>query len=102
MFRHCVMFRWKPEVTEIERSTIALGLDELAALLANKAYAHGPNVGLAEGNWDYVIVADFESRSDYEAYAADPGHIELIKGRISPNIEERAAVQYEIPGPLEA
>lgn len=98
MFRHCVLFRWKPEVTDEQRATVARGLDELAELAVVQAYVHGPDAGLREDNWDYVVVADFETEDDYATYAADPGHVELIKSHIAPNIDARAAVQLDVPG----
>ncbi|MBM4202811.1 MAG: Dabb family protein [Gammaproteobacteria bacterium] len=94
MFRHCVMFKWKPETTAEARAVLFEKLDGLAALPFVKAFAHGPDAGLREGNWDHVVVADFESREDYLTYASYPMHLDLIQGHLLPAISARAAVQY--------
>lgn len=96
MLRHCVMFRWNDDVAPAVFDQIAVGLDQLAELNSVSSYRHGPDLGLREGNFDYVVVGDFESRADYEAYATDATHLALIAGLIAPNIADRAAVQYEI------
>lgn len=94
MFRHCVMFKWKPETTDAERAALFRGFDALASLSFVRAFAHGPDAGLREGNWDHVVVADFDSREDYLTYASHPQHLDLIQGHLIPAISARAAVQY--------
>lgn len=89
------MFRWNSDTPTDVIATVQAGLDGLAQLDAVHEYRHGPDAGLAEGNFDYVVVGDFLSVEDYRAYATDEGHVALIKEHIAPNISERVAVQYE-------
>jgi hypothetical protein len=63
-----------------------------------RRYAFGPDAGLAEGNFDFAVVADFEDADAYRVYAAHPAHTGLIAERIRPLIAERVAVQYETTG----
>ena len=65
-------------------------------MAAIATYTHGPDAGVSEGNWDYVVVGDFASVDDYRTYAADPGHLEMIAELIRPAISARAAVQFEL------
>lgn len=95
MFRHCVMFTWNDDVSAETKAAIAAGLDKLADLDAVASYHHGPDAGVSDGNWDYVVVGDFKSVDDYKVYATDAGHLDLIADLIKPNINGRAAVQYE-------
>jgi hypothetical protein len=95
MIRHCVLFKWADGATAEAKATVAAGLDELAGLDMVSAYQHGPDAGLSEGNWDYVIVADFADADRYLAYAADEAHVTFIVDHLRPNISGRAAVQYE-------
>lgn len=95
MIRHCVMFRWKPDVGDDVRKAIADGLDRLGELDYIESYRHGADLGLREGNWDYVVVGDFADEAAYRRYSADPVHVELVADLLSPNISDRAAVQYE-------
>ena len=72
----------KKELEELEANpngrakgiVIEAQLDKLAALPMVRGYQYGPDAQLAEGNFDYVLVADFEDRAGYEAYAVDPQH----------------------------
>ena len=60
-------------------------------------YEFGPDAGLAEGNFDFVVVADFDDEAAYGRYASHPAHVALIRDRIRPFISERVAVQYRLP-----
>ena len=48
MFRHCVMFKWKPGTDEAAKKTIFAGLERLAQLDVVMAYRHGPDAGLGQ------------------------------------------------------
>ena len=98
MLRHCVMFRWKPDVDGDHIDKVAAGLDELAGLDVVRAYRHGRDAGLSEGNYDYAVVADFDNAADWQVYRDDAGHREFIADMLGPHITERAAVQFEFPG----
>jgi hypothetical protein len=90
------MFRWNDDVSDDAKAAIAAGLDRMAQLDSVAAYAHGPDAGLRDGNWDYVVVADFRSVDDYYEYSADADHQQLITEHIAPNVSARAAVQYDL------
>lgn len=96
MLRHCVMFTWNENATDDIKAAVSAGLDQLGLLDGVVAYKHGPDAGISDGNWDYVVVGDFESVDGYRSYAADAGHLDLIATLIKPNISGRAAVQYEL------
>ncbi len=93
------MFRWSDEVTDEAKQAVAEGLGRLPEVIPEiRAYAFGPDAGIREGNWDFVVVGDFDDVESYLAYANDATHQALIAEHIAPNIAERAAVQYEVPG----
>jgi len=96
MLRHCVMFKWNEGVSDETKAAISAGLDQLADLDAVAAYHHGPDAGISDGNWDYVVVGDFTTVDNYQTYATDADHLALIADVIRPNISSRAAVQYTI------
>ena len=96
MFRHVVMFKWNDDVDDAHVAATRAALDAVAAGVPEVAdYRQGPDAGLTDGNWDYVIVGEFASADDYAVYRDDPEHqrviAEFIKGRIS----DRAGVQYD-------
>ncbi|MDH4278459.1 MAG: Dabb family protein [Acidimicrobiia bacterium] len=97
MFRHVVMFKWADGVDADHVAAVAAGLDNLAATIEQiKQYRHGPDVGLSDQNFDYVVVGDFDSSDDYVVYRDDPVHKDFIAELIAGRVTERAAVQYEI------
>lgn len=89
------MFKWADGVSAATKAEISVGLDRLATLDAVSSYHHGPDLGVSDGNWDYGIVGDFEDEAAYRRYATEAGHLALITDLIKPNINARAAVQYE-------
>jgi len=96
MIRHCVMFNWNDDVSAEAKAAVSAGLDEMAKLDGVAAYSHGPDAGISDGNWDYVVVADFADPDTYSAYATNVDHVALIQTHIKPNISARAAVQFDI------
>ena len=56
----------------------------------------GTDAGLRDGNWDYVIVADFADVAAYRAYDEDPVHNDL-RARLAPMVEQIARAQFELP-----
>jgi Stress responsive A/B Barrel Domain len=96
MIRHVVMFRWKPETTPEDVAAIEEGLRKLPAEVPEiQRYSFGADEGLNEGNFDYVVVADFASADDWRAYRDHPAHQTFIEQHSRPNTLERTAVQYE-------
>jgi hypothetical protein len=99
MFRHVVMFRWTDEATDDDVAAIAAGLSDLPTQIPEiRVYRHGPDAGVNDGNFAYVVVADFDTVDDYLVYRDHPTHQQLIAERIRPFVAERAAVQYEAGG----
>ena len=97
MFRHVVMFRWNEDVTIDEVSATGRALDALPGLVpAIRDYRHGGDAGVNSGNFDYVVVADFDDVDGYLAYRDHPDHQALIAEHIAGRVADRAAVQYEV------
>jgi Stress responsive A/B Barrel Domain len=96
MIRHVAMFRWTAETTEEQKQRVVAELSRLPALLPTlRAYHFGPDLGLAEGNFEFAVVADFDDLEGYQAYRDNPEHRTIIAELIRPITGQRAAVQYE-------
>ena len=96
-FRHVVMFTWADDVDPSHGETVSASLSTLPGLIPEiAAYHHGPDAGVNEGNFDYVVVADFGSREDYLVYRDHPDHRAVIAAVITGRVGARAAVQYDI------
>lgn len=95
MFRHVVMFRWKPDTPAEAVAEIVERLEALPAVIPQlKDYRVGSDAGVAAGNFDFVVVADFDSADDFVVYRDDPAHRAVADTLIIPRAADRAAVQY--------
>ena len=96
MIRHVVTFRWNDSVTDEHLASVSAGLDALPGAIDEiVAYRHGPDLGLAPGNCDYSITADFASVADFAVYRDHPEHQQFIAEHIAGRVAERVAVQFE-------
>jgi hypothetical protein len=97
MIRHVVMFRWTPETTTAHVHAIQEALGGLSHTIEEiRSYSFGTDVGINEGNFDFVVVAEFQDVADYVAYRDHPMHQAVIRDLITTHIAERAAVQYDL------
>lgn len=93
--RHVVMFRWADGLDDDHVRRVRDGLDALPAQIEQiRSYVHGHDLGVTDGNFDYVLVADFDSVDDFLDYRTHPVHVQFIEDVITGNTAERAAVQY--------
>ena len=97
MIRHVAVFSWIPEATDEQRERAATELATLPPLMRGlRSYVFGADVGLAEGNAEFAIVADFEDADAYFAYRDHPAHVAVAKLAIQPIARQRMTVQFEI------
>jgi len=93
---HVALFTWKPGTTDGQIAALEAGLAALPGLIPEiRAYRFGRDAGLAEGNADFAIVAEFDSAEGYEAYATHPAHRDVIERLIAPIRERRTGTQFE-------
>ena len=53
-------------------------------------------MGLAAGNADFAVVADFADADAWQRYQTHPAHVAVVERHVVPNFERRHAVQLEI------
>ena len=95
MFRHVVMFRWADGVDDAHIAEVARRLDELpVAIPVIRSYRHGVDARVNDGNFDYVVVADFDSADDYVVYRDHSVHAAFIADALTGRVADRAAMQY--------
>lgn len=96
MIRHTVLFRWKPEATDEQKRQGASELAKLPSIVPSvRAFASGPDAGLAQANLDFAVSADFDDQAGFFAYRDDPFHRDVIQRYILPITAQRVAVQFE-------
>lgn len=99
MFRHVVMFKWTDDVDQAHLAAISAALDGLVdAIPEIRRYHHGPDAGVNQGNFDYIVAGDFDSVDGYIAYRDHPVHRAMVADLVTGHVADRAAVQYEISG----
>lgn len=98
-FRHVVLFRWNDSADDKSRTDLLEVLNGLPAQIPEiLGYRASADAGLAEGNWDFVIVADFADQAGFEIYRDHPVHQAVITERIRPLVADRAAAQVRTDG----
>lgn len=96
MIRHTVLFSWKPEATDEQKRQGATELTKLPSIIPSvRAFASGPDAGLAHGNFDFAISADFDDDAGFFAYRDDLWHRDVIQRYLLPITAQRVAVQFE-------
>jgi hypothetical protein len=96
MFRHVVLFTWKPEATDAEKVALAEQLRKLPGMISTiRGYHIGPDVRLNTGNADFAVVAEFDDEAGYLVYRDDPEHRRIITECLRPILASRTAVQFE-------
>ncbi len=92
MFRHVSLIKLQ------DTSTMPAIFEELAKLPgiipALRDYRVGPDAALADDNFDFAVVADFDDVAGYESYRDNEEHRRILKDMIRPVLAQRAAVQY--------
>ena len=93
MIKHIVMWKFKPG-TEKEQEEF---LDRLQGLFGVIPQIRAQEVGrnIAPGNYDAVLISEFDSLADLEAYKTDPRHVKVAA--LCKTIRtDRVAVDYEV------
>ena len=95
MIRNVVLAKLKTGYDAAEVATLQDGLRELSCP-GTLSVTVGTDAGLRDGNWDFVIVADFEDAAAYRGYDEDVEHNKL-RARLAPMVEQIARAQFEVP-----
>lgn len=97
MIRHVVMFKFRDDADEAQRRAVHDAIATMPeATGVTEAYTFGPDVGLAEGNFDFAVVGDFADQDAYLTYRDHPEHRRIVNEVIRPAITDRAAIQFEV------
>lgn len=93
MIRHIVMWKFRPG-TETEQEQFLSGLRALQGVIPQLLKSEvARNVG--QGNYDAVLVSEFQSLEDLDAYKNDPRH-KAVSALCKSIREDRVAVDYEV------
>ena len=94
MFKHTVMWRFKPEVQQDNKVEMKRQLEALLDVIPSlKAIEVGLNVAKGDATFDVVLTTVFEDEMGYQVYAADPTHMEVVNF-VRELVCDRAVVDY--------
>jgi hypothetical protein len=92
MIRHIVMWKFRPG-TERQRDQFLQGLRGLQGVIPQLLKSEvAVNVG--PGDYDAVLIAEFQNLKDLEIYREDPRH-KTVSSLCKSIREDRASVDYE-------
>lgn len=96
MFRHVIQLRFKDGTSAEQRLALHTALADLPRQIPEiRRYHFGDDARLRDGNWDFALVAEFDSEDGYLVYRTHPAHLAVIEHYIKPILRERAAVQFD-------
>lgn len=95
MLCHVTLLKWTDRsiVDEEQLGQDFAALEEKLPYL--RSIRSGADLGLADTNYDYALVAHFADEAGWRQYQADPEHLKIAHA-IAPNLASRVAVQFEI------
>lgn len=96
MIRHVSVLTFKEGTTPEQIAAVSDALAALPARIPMAAYSFGPDLGLAEGNASYVVVAEFPDADAYRVYRDDEEHQRILREVIRPLLTSRVAAQYTV------
>ena len=95
MIRHIVLFRWSPDAAPGE---VEAAIERIRRFGASSPHCIGllvaDNIGENPDNFDCAVMTDFLNASDYESYASDPAHRDVIRQN-DPLVAAKASIQFE-------
>ena len=93
MIRHIVMWKFRPG-TEAEQEEFLSGLRALQGVVPQLLRSEVAR-NVAPGNYDAILVSEFQSLEDLDAYKNDPRH-KAVSTLCKSIREGRVAVDYEV------
>jgi hypothetical protein len=90
-----VLLRFRKDASDQAKRALREGLAGLPAQIPElRRYQVGDDLGLAQGNFDFAIVAEVDDQAAFRVYVDHPAHQEVVTQCIRPILEERVAVQF--------
>ena len=96
-FRHVMMLRYDRDVTGDQKDALTAGLAKMPEIMDFiRRYEFGHDLGLGDDNFDFALIADFDSAKDFEVYSRHPDHQIVVHNLVRPIAAEVVRVQYEV------
>ena len=99
MVHHIVMWKFKPEVPESEKSGLLEAMEKHLRQLVGKVpglltvrFVEKP---LPSSTHDMALVTTLEKPEDVAVYASHPEHVKVADTYVRPYVTERACLDYQ-------
>lgn len=99
MVHHIVMWKFKPEVAEVQKAEIKKAMSENLHALVGKVpgllsvdFIEKP---IPSSTHDIALVTTLEKAEDIAVYAVHPEHVRVADTYVRPYVTERACLDYE-------
>ena len=97
MIRHVVIFTWSAAADAGRRAASVQALRGLQQDVGGmQSLVVAEDAGLADGNGDVVLIADFPDPEAFSRYAQHPAHLAVVAEHVRPWLAARSALQYQI------
>lgn len=98
MIRHVVAFRFRDDLTEVQRQSL---LDELARFPsmypAMRDFAIGQNISKRDQTFTHAFSMEFTTEEQLISYLSSERHERFVSDRFRPSVAARAIVSFEAP-----
>jgi quinol monooxygenase YgiN len=94
MFRHVALIKWKEDASAEQIQAVLQALSSLPSKCRTiRGWSQAEDLRLDSTNYDFVLIADFESVEGFNAYSVDPHHLAVVQ-QIGPIRADAKRVQY--------
>ena len=95
MLKHVVLLEWKAGTEAAAIASFTAGLEALPAAIPEiRDYQFGPDAGVQDNAFDFVLVAEFDDVEAYQRYVVHPEHQAFLQRDAAPILERFVANQF--------
>jgi hypothetical protein len=100
MFRHIVLVRLSPVLTDDERAAYRAAVERLGRDSPTvRSSVCAPNVGTGPNHYDFAAVTDFDDEAGFRTYLASEAHRSYVENYGKLMVTQLAVVQQQIEAP---
>jgi hypothetical protein len=95
---HINLLRWKDGTTQTAVAQLGSELQRMAGEIPEvRTLSYGPDIGLMDGNADFIISEEFDDADAFRRYLAHPAHERMVRDFLRPILASRHAIQFTAP-----
>jgi hypothetical protein len=98
MFRHIILFQFKPSLSVSEIAAIFTAIGELQQIITGIIdYSWGKNQWFGQSkSLDYCFIMDFNTKDSRDRYQVHAAHVNVVNEWVIPNVLNAAVFDYYI------